>query len=140
LDTFYPFEKLLGKNICPLRELEIGQISPVSARSFILNGEPAVHFGGLSFVISTARLFMLTRKGKLCSYMDIQLKDYKFGKLRIESTVQQNDGCKMILTAKSSDNSILWKTFLTDEFGNTKIYCSVDDALQDVESRMKALA
>lgn len=72
--------------------------------------------------------------------MDIHLKDYSFGNLRIELTVQNNDGCKMILTAKTSNNEILWKTYMTDEFGKAKVYPSLNEALEDADMRMKSLA
>jgi hypothetical protein len=72
--------------------------------------------------------------------MDIHLKDYTFDKMRIELTVQNTEGCKMILTAKTFTNEILWKTYMTDEFGKAKVYPSLDEALQDADIRMKSLA
>jgi hypothetical protein len=68
------------------------------------------------------------------------LKDYKFGNVRIELTVERRNGCQMLLTARSRDNHVLWRTYLTDEYGHTKTYQSVSEALQDVDTRMKALA
>ena len=72
--------------------------------------------------------------------MDIHLKEYKVGNIRIELTVQGKDGCKMVLTAKDRNNEILWKTYVTDDFGRTKIYPSVEEALEDADARMKSLS
>lgn len=72
--------------------------------------------------------------------MDLHLKEYKVGNIRIELTVLEKDGCKMVLTAKDKNNEILWKTYVTDDFGRTKIYTSVEDALEDADARMKSLS
>lgn len=72
--------------------------------------------------------------------MEIHLKEYKVGNIRIELAVQEKDGCKMVLTAKDSNNEILWRTFVTDGVGKAKIYSSVREALEDADARMKLLS
>ena len=72
--------------------------------------------------------------------MDTHLKDYKLGDLRIELTAQEADGCQMLLTAKSRNNKVLWRTYITNEYGLPKTFQSIAEALADVDSRMKALA
>ena len=69
--------------------------------------------------------------------MDIFLREIQLDKIRIELSVQEKDGCTVILTAKDSENSILWKSAVTDENGKIIVYPTVEDAFIDAETRLK---
>ena len=69
--------------------------------------------------------------------MDIFLREIQLGKIRIELSVQEKDGCTVIFTAKDSDDAILWKSAVTDENGKIIVYPTVEDAFNDAENRLK---
>jgi hypothetical protein len=64
---------------------------------------------------------------------EIFLKEVDLGLLRVEITIIEKTGYRVILTATDSDNRRIWKTALTHENGHPKIYACVSDAISDAE-------
>ena len=69
--------------------------------------------------------------------MDIFLKEFQVGQIRIELSVQEEGECKVMFTAKDADNEILWKTPIMDSEGNVKVYPTVEEAFADAQKRLK---
>ena len=53
----------------------------------------------------------------------------------MEVSIQEGQGCRVIVTARDDRNRRLWRTPLMDENGEIKIYPSQEEAI--VEARKK---
>ena len=72
--------------------------------------------------------------------MEIFSKEIQLGIIKIELSVQENEDCTVVLTAKDQLDEILWRTPLKDHEGNIKTYPTVSEAFLDAESKLKTYA
>jgi hypothetical protein len=67
-------------------------------------------------------------------------KEVLIGNLTIEYSVIDKEGCRVTFTAKDEEHRRIWRTELTDEDGNVKVYPSMQDAINDANRKLKAIA
>ena len=67
-------------------------------------------------------------------------KEVLIGNLTIEYSVIDKDGCRVTFTAKDDEHRRIWRTELTDEDGNVKVYSSVQDAINDANRKLKNIS
>lgn len=67
-------------------------------------------------------------------------KEVLIGDLTIEYSVIEKEGCRVTFTAKDDEHRRIWRTELTDEDGNVKIYPTVQEAINDANRKIKSIS
>jgi hypothetical protein len=71
--------------------------------------------------------------------MEYFVEELRFGNLRIELSIQEGQGCRVIFTAKDKDNRRIWKTPIMDLNGKVKVYENQQDAIIDARKKLALL-
>jgi hypothetical protein len=67
-------------------------------------------------------------------------KEVLIGNLTIEYSIIDKDGCRVTFTAKDDEHRRIWRTELTDQDGNVKVYPTVQDAILDANRKLKSIS
>jgi hypothetical protein len=76
-------------------------------------------------------------KKDLCGVMEVFSKEFSIGNLKIELSVEQTHGCRVIFTARDKDDRRVWRTPLMDVNGEAKVYESCEDAVLDGQRKLQ---
>jgi hypothetical protein len=63
--------------------------------------------------------------------MEVFSKEIQLGKLRIELSVEEKEGCRVIFTARDEEDRRVWRTPIMDYNGEVKIYDNQEEAIMD---------
>jgi hypothetical protein len=76
-------------------------------------------------------------KKDLWGVMEVFSKEFPIGNLKIELSVEQTHGCRVIFTAKDKDDRRVWRTPLMDANGEAKVYKNCEDAVLDGQRKLQ---
>lgn len=68
--------------------------------------------------------------------MEYFVEELRLGNLRIELSIQEGKGCRVIFTAKDEDNRRIWKTPVMDDNGEIMVYQNQHDAIIDAKRKL----
>jgi hypothetical protein len=68
--------------------------------------------------------------------MELFAEEYWVGNLKMDVSVQEGQGCRVIITARDDKNRRIWRTPLTDENGEIKIYSSHEEAILEARKAL----
>jgi hypothetical protein len=69
--------------------------------------------------------------------MEVFFKEFTIGNLKIELSVEQTHGCRVIFTAKDQDERRIWRTPVMDDNGEEKIYETCEEAILDGQRKLQ---